>query len=260
MDVIESVTQFYKEFKGEKGYIGVSEGGRLIPYIKTGHEKPVFIITGAIHAREYITSYLVLELIKHFDDKKNKSTVYFVPMVNPDGVKICLYDKPLYKANLNGVDLNTNFDARWGTGIKNVTYKNDENYIGSFPFSERETRALRDFTVNVSPDMTISYHAKGEEIYYEFFQNEQDLKRDYYLAKIAAASTGYKIKTPYGSAGGYKDWCIESLKIPALTIEVGSDRLTHPIGKEFLNGIFERNKNIIGDLTYGIKKIEEKRN
>lgn len=253
MDVIESVNEFYKNFDGEKGYIGVSEGGALIPYMKRGSGKPVLIVTAAIHAREYITSYVLLKMIKNFD-KGIEGSVYFIPLLNPDGVKISLYKKPLYKANLNGVDLNTNFDARWGTGVKNVRYKGDENYIGEFPFSEKETRALRDFTLKISPDMTVSYHAKGEEIYYEFYQSEKDLKRDFLLAKAAARSTGYKIRTPYGSAGGYKDWCIEKLKIPALTIEVGSDRLSHPIKKEFADEIFEKNKNIIKVLTERLKK------
>ena len=62
-------------------------------------------------------------------------------MTNPDGVALALgglssvkepsradflrglnggEDFSLWKANANGVDLNVNFDARWGAGIKNV--------------------------------------------------------------------------------------------------------------------------------------------
>ena len=48
-------------------------------------------------------------------------------------------------------------------------------------------------------------------------------------AEIIASATGYKPVIIYGSAGGYKDWCIQKLKIPAYTIECGSDSLEHPI-------------------------------
>ena len=58
------------------------------------------------------------------------------------------------------------------------------------------------------------------------------------MAKV----TGYAIKSAPNSAGGYKDWCIEKLKIPALTIEVGNDDLTHPIGEEHLVEIYKQNK------------------
>ena len=68
-------------------------------------------------------------------------------MVNIDGVEIAINNKPLYKANANGVDLNVNFDAKWGSGESNLTTINDENYIGKHPFSESETKALRDFTL-----------------------------------------------------------------------------------------------------------------
>ena len=52
------------------------------------------------------------------------------------------------------------------------------------------------------------------------------------------------MSTPY-SAGGYKDWCIENLKIPAITIEVGDDRLSHPIKKQKLRPIYKENKNVL---------------
>ena len=69
--------------------------------------------------------------------------------------------------------------------------------------------------------------------------------RDERLANIISSCTGYKVKPTLNSAGGYKDWCIEKLKIPALTIEVGSDDLSHPIGKRHLRKIYRQNKLVI---------------
>lgn len=246
MDILDIVEKFYNDFKGEKGIIGKSVNNRPIYYLAVKRAKnPKLIVQFSIHAREYITSYLALKLIEEYKNSKNWASVYFVPMLNPDGVKIALEQNPLYKANANGVDLNVNFDANFGSGEQNVFCRASENYVGEYAFCEPETRAIRDFTLKIKPHATISYHAKGQEIYYEFFQDEKRKERDYLLAKSVADATGYLIKSTPNSAGGYKDWCIQKLKIPALTIEVGSDSLSHPIKEEHLDEIYKENMGVI---------------
>lgn len=250
MDIVDRLYNFYKSYSGEKGYIGSTVNGKLIPYFQVRKTSfPTIIVQYAIHAREYVTTYLALKQIKQFESKGKIGTVYFIPMVNIDGVLISLREKPLFKANANGVDLNVNFDARWGQGKENVRHVNDQNYIGNSPFSEPESKSLRDFTLLVMPDMTLSYHSKGEEIYYEFHQQPNQKNTDFKLAQVVAKTTKYTIKSTPNSCGGYKDWCIEKLKIPALTIEVGSDDLVHPIGKEYEDKIYQRNKGVLCALT-----------
>ena len=249
MNILDKTEKFYKEFLGEKGIIGQSVKDKNIYYFavkKTDY--PKIIVQSAIHGREYITAYLTLKLIRNFIKKGKSGTVYFIPIVNPDGVEISLTKKPLYKANANGVDLNVNFDALWGKGEKNVFNKGDENFVGEFPFSEPETRALRDFTLFVKPDLTLSFHSKGEEIYFEFLQEDERLIRDFKYAEIVSNCTGYQIKSTPFSCGGYKDWCINKLKIPALTIEVGSDELSHPIKRKNLRDIERKNRSVIFSL------------
>ncbi|MBQ9514151.1 MAG: hypothetical protein IJR66_04160 [Clostridia bacterium] len=256
MDILSKIDRFYKNYKYEKGIIGCTYSHRNIYYFcvkKT--DAPRIIVQYSIHAREYITAYLALKHIKDFLKEKSRGTVYFIPCLNPDGVQIALHKNPLYKANGRKVDLNVNFDAKWGTGAFNKTTPDDENYIGQYPFSERETVAIRDFTYKIKPHGTISYHAKGEEIYYEFFQTERDRKRDLKIAEAIAKETGYKIKSTVGSVGGYKDWCIEKLKIPSLTIEVGNDGLSHPIGQESLGDIYKKNKGVIKVFTEELWKL-----
>ena len=250
MDVLEELDVFYRAWRGEKGYIGLTELGATIPYFavcKTA--RPKVIVQYAIHAREYITTYIGMMQAADFAARGKRGTVYFIPAVNIDGIAEALYGDKTYKANARRVDLNVNFDARWGQGAKNVREKAAENYIGEFPFSESETRALRDFTLLVKPDMTVSYHSKGEEIYWEFFQGEKERARDYRVAKAVSDTTGYPLKSAGVSSGGYKDWCIEKLKIPALTIEVGSDELSHPIGREFAEEIFNKNRDVLQVIT-----------
>ncbi len=249
MNIIERVYDFYSRFKGEKGIIGYTELGKEIPYFKVQKtEFPVVIIQYGIHAREHVTCYLALIQIIDFIKRGKKGTVYFIPAVNVDGIEIALSSKPLYKANARGVDLNVNFDARWGSGQSNTNQPGDENYIGRAPFSESETRALRDFTLAVKPNATISYHAKGEEIYWEFFQDNNCKKRDYKIAKNLAKATEYTIKQTPFSAGGYKDWCIEKLKIPSFTIEAGRDDLLHPLCSKYVFEIYLKNKEVINTL------------
>ena len=253
MNVLNKLDRYYNEFKGEKFSIGKTYLGKDIYCFcvsKTLH--PKIVVTYSIHAREYITTFLALKQIERFRKHGKRGTVYFIPAVNPDGIEICLKAKPLYKANARGVDLNVNFDAGWGKGKTNVFSPADENYVGKCPFSERETRALRDFTLAVNPSATISYHSKGEEIYYEFHQDEKAKRRDYLIAEKLAFVTGYKIKSTPNSYGGYKDWCIERLKIPAFTIEVGKDNLKHPITRKNLGKIYRKNKKVICTLTESI--------
>lgn len=250
MDVLKKLENFYRSYRGYKGRIGQSRNGApiyLFSVRKT--RRPKIIVTYGIHAREHITTLLALKHVKDFEKYGEIGWVYFVPAVNPDGIRIALNKDPLYKANAQGVDLNVNFDARWGTGAQNVFVPGSENYVGEYPFSEPETVALRDFTLNIKPDLTLSYHCKGEEIYWEFFQDEKQRERDYKFAKALSQSTGYPLVTPNGSAGGYKDWCIEKLKIPALTIEVGKDSLSHPLSDKHLPDVYEKNKNALLALT-----------
>ncbi len=250
MNIIEKVYDFYSRYKGEKGIIGYTERGKEIPFIKVKKtDFPIIIIQYGIHAREHITCHLALPQIEDYIKRGKRGTVYFIPAVNIDGIEIALTKKPLYKANANGVDLNVNFDALWGKGELNSLQKGDENFIGDFPFSESESRALRDFTLKIKPNATISYHAKGEEIYWQFHQDEERKKRDYRIAKKLALVTGYKLKATPKSSGGYKDWCIEKLKIPAYTIEVGKEEYPHPVCHKHLFEIYLKNKDVVDTIT-----------
>ena len=144
-------------------------------------------------------------------------------MLNIDGVELVLNEGLNLKANYNLVDLNVNFDANFGKGKTNVFEPNLENYIGLYPFSEPETYALKCLTEKVKPNLTISYHSKGEEIYWYYSQTYFNLKLVRHLAKRTAIYTKYKMAYSFNSHGGYKDWCALKLGIPALTIEVGDN-------------------------------------
>lgn len=265
--------------------IGRSVFGRDIIAAKAGSGVKKIIVTAAIHARENVTASLVAEAALGY---KGNATVWFVPLVNPDGAELVANgaealggrgftpketdkteliangdkefrtadaftealgaagealirlnggsrDLSLWKANARGVDLNVNFDANFGQGRQNVFSPAPENYVGEYPFSEPETRALRDFTLETGPDLTISYHAKGRLVYWYFGQRGEAKERDRRIASEAAKTLGYSLGAAFtDSAGGYKDWCVSALGIPALTIETVRDTLAHPLPENAL--------------------------
>ncbi|MCD7728519.1 MAG: hypothetical protein LUI60_01220 [Clostridia bacterium] len=221
--IYNEVKKFYLAYSGKKCAIGYSFNGRGIFAMHSGSTcGKQLIAVYAVHGREWITARLALKHLKTgFYEGWGG---WIIPLLNPDGAEISQSAYALWKANARGVDLNCNFDAEWGTGRLNTRARGAENCIGDYPFSETESVALRDFTLKIKPCVTFAFHTKGEEIYWQF-SGEGDKNG----AMILANATGYKPKIIYGSAGGYKDWCINKLGIASYTIECGSDSLTHPI-------------------------------
>lgn len=154
-------------------------------------------------------------------------------------------DFSLWKANILGVDLNVNFDAHWGKGKFNVFSPAPQNHVGKHSNSEPETQTLIFALKITKPHMTISYHSKGEMIFWRFFQDKNTLKKHKIFAKEISKQTGYALKKSPKSVGGFKDFCIEKFGLPSLTIEVGSDKLKHPILKKHILKIWKQNENVI---------------
>jgi len=250
--------------------VGKSTLGKNILATHVGEYSGTQIIVQAgIHSREWITSLLLVEQARYLHNNQlvDNGGIYFVFITNPDGVEIALdgidvvdceitknylisanngsVDFSKYKANINLVDLNTNFDANWGQGSQNVFCPATENFVGFYPNSEREVRNLIDLTLKNKPLLTISYHSKGNVIYYGFEgESEENISRDRLIGETLSEITGYPLIFTENSTGGYKDWSINTLKIPAYTIEIGDENLSHPLGVETLPEIFQRNKDI----------------
>lgn len=227
------------------------------------------IVQAGIHAREWITSFLLIEQARYLHNNQlvTNGGIYFVFITNPDGVQIAMdgietveceitknylinanngsLDFSQFKANINLVDLNTNFDADWGQGSQNVFCPATENFVGFYPNSEREVNNLINLTLKNKPLLTLSYHSKGNVIYYGFNgESEENIARDRKIGETLSEVTGYPLIFTENSTGGYKDWSINSLKIPAYTIEIGDENLEHPIDLENLPQIYQVNKDI----------------
>ena len=282
LDLVNKILQLQEEgleiFNAGKSVLGKN----ILATHVGDYSGPQVLFQAGIHAREYITSLLLIEMARnlHNTQSVNGGGIYFVFITNPDGVEIVLdgiqnipcnitkqylllgnnnnEDFSQFKANVNLVDLNTNFNANWGGGTQNVTCPNSENFIGFYPESEREVQSLISFTLQTKPLITVSYHSKGNVIYWGFEnQPEELINRDYKIGEQLSAATGYPLIFTENSTGGYKDWCINTLTIPSYTIEVGDESLPHPITEENLPEIYLRNKEV-PLLTLNLAKEFEK--
>ena len=237
--------------------IGKSTLEKEIFYIKLGNGNKKLFINAAHHANEWITSLIIMMFIEKYlyfyknkeiyktyniEELWNKTSLYIVPMVNPDGVNLCLKDKKIlnnrkyknifvnceehlerWKANIRGVDLNLNYPTGWEQAVKNKLKKGinspgPRDYPGPNAISEIETKNMIHFTNIYNFDMTISLHSQGQEIY-----GNNKIKKCYEIGKKMERVSGYKLTEPnyYSAFAGYKDWFIEKYNRPAYTIEIG---------------------------------------
>jgi g-D-glutamyl-meso-diaminopimelate peptidase len=260
--------------------IGHSVEGRNIYAVKLGRGPREIFMNASHHAREHITTNLLMEMldtyafaysnrskVDNYDVEKilNKTTIWFVPMVNPDGVtlvqkgykavknaKLVLKinkgstDFSAWKANIRGVDLNRQYDADWKHICCDPGKPAPQNYRGPYPFSEPETQAMRDFTLAHHFQIAISYHSSGEIIYWHFHQSGERQKRDYRLASMLAKRTHYSLVKPKKnpSGGGYTDWFISRFKRPAFTPEVSKYAGKRPVPLSYFPSIWEKNQGI----------------
>lgn len=256
--------------------IGRSVCGRPILCAHVGGDGPQILITAAIHARECYTATVVIRQMRELERAVRRGAVrggaWFVPIVNPDGA--AFFDsgstsgseflernadkRLLWKANADGVDLNCNFDAHWGSGRHNKTERGAADCIGACPFSAPESRALAAFTRQVRPSATVSYHCMGGELYWEFFQTGDRRLRDMRLATAVAEHIGVKrVDGDLSSAGGYKDHCVLRLGIPAVTVELIAQG-EHPFREEEFAPEAERNARL-PEMLIDYLNTEEKR-
>jgi len=241
--------------------IGLSIKRKPILSIKLGNGPIKVFINGTHHAREAITTVLILDQIKYIISLyKNNSYIYdidiknildkvtfiFVPLVNPDGADLVLSGDKCYqnwKANANGVDLNRNYPTQY-PDEDTVLIPGFKGYSGLYSFSEPETIALKHLTEKYLFDGAISYHSSGEEIYWQF--NQLNEERDLKIANKISNETNYTLlyeeKPNIGS--GYKDWFIENYQKPSLTIEVSPYVGENKVPIQNYKKIFEENKNI----------------
>ena len=257
------------------GSIGTSEQGRDIPVLLLGdpQAQQQVLIQGNMHAREHLNTWLLMAMADYWlsrgISRYGDVCWHIIPMVNPDGVAVSQSGKlssrqqeiyrwdlderytrleeaqyaAAWKANGLGVDLNRNFPSGWEP-IDGPQQPSSQRYKGDEPFCAAESRALGEYTLAYDFDVTISYHSSGSVIYYEFGNRQPANAMSESLSKAVAAVTGYEMKgSDTVEGGGYKDWAIDALGVPSLTIEVGCG--DSPLVMREVYSIFVRNLQVL---------------
>lgn len=268
----------------ETGSIGRSVMGRELYYIRLGTGPREVSYNASHHANESITTPVLMKFaenyakayaaqgsIQGYDIRElyNLTSIYLVPLVNPDGVDLVAYwpnyDDPafanaarlnrtglplpsVWKANIRGVDLNLNYPADWEKEKEEeleqgITGPAPRDYGGEAPLSEPESRAMADFTRAHNFRIVIAYHTQGEVIYWQFKDYAPPVALT--IANQFAAITGYAVEagTPEAAYAGYKDWFLQEFRRPGYTFEVG--RGVNPIPLSQLPSIYQENEGAL---------------
>lgn len=139
--------------KIEKKTFGYSTKGRPIDGYEIGGGVNTLLLFASIHGDEMGTTDLLNSFVEEI--KANPSLisktkrVIVIPITNPDGY----YDRK-DKLNANEVNLNLNFSTSdW------QEYGPEGTYAGPEPFSEIESRVIKQVVEQYKPSMMIAYHA-----------------------------------------------------------------------------------------------------
>jgi len=179
----------------EKIVIGKSLEGRDIIGLKTISDKlkPKYRIAAGIHGDEAMSYQFVFDFMvyliennKDYQSIFNNSEIWFIPMLNPDGAV------NVTRKNSNNVDLNRNLGFFW----KSISFSGEDN------FSEPETKALRDLTLEENFTMSFAFHTYGDIINYVWNFSPDDVPD---LAEIINISSIYQDFTNYELTEGF-DW------------------------------------------------------
>ena len=285
-----NIEQLKKKYRFLRtGNIGYSVLGKPIPYIKIGSGTNEVMYSASIHANEWITSVVLMKFVENFckayeKNEKiygystreifNKTSIYIVPMVNPDGVDLVTGVIPEntgrynqfkdislnfpsipfpsgWKANFNGVDLNLQFPAGW-VNAKRIKYAQGYNkpaprdFVGYGPLTEPEALALYNFTLIHNFRLILAYHSQGQVIYWKYadFLPEDSEEIGKKFAEVSSYTLD--LTPPESVYAGYKDWFIQEYNRPGYTIEVGLG--TNPLPISQFDKIYNDN---IGILVLG---------
>lgn len=217
------------------------------------------------HAREIITPEIVMYFINYLVDNygtDEKATfivdnrqLWLIPMMNPDGHNYVFTTDMWWRKNRRnngdgyyGVDLNRNWGYAWGYDNSGSSpYPWSETYRGTESFSEPETQAVRNLTLDHKFIISLSYHSYSQLVLYPWAYIRQQTPDHDIFVEIADSIVAYNNYTPqaawqlYLVNGGSDDWLYgeqnQKNKIYAFTPEVGTR--FHPDTSTIMREILE---------------------
>lgn len=211
----------------ERRQIGTSVEGRPIDAFRVTRAAPdtevptIFVVAGFHgHENSERDAYYLIDRLTRSEDQPGmrelleRTSVWFVPLANPDGR---LREQ---RKNAREVDLNRNFPELW-TGELRL---DSVNYPGPEPFSEPESRAVRDFASNLgNVRLFIDMHRSAEVLV--VCSTKEGRKPDPRSFEIAKELSPILEFPPgrvayFGVLRGLAiDWARRSLDVPAIVWE-----------------------------------------
>jgi g-D-glutamyl-meso-diaminopimelate peptidase len=284
-EMLDDITELVEKYPGlvVSKVLAKTKFGRDIVAVRLGKgEDAKVVITGSHHAREHMTTNLVMEMVDEYTQafvvngvidgydvrqELTKGSIWFIPMVNPDGVMLQQEglkgfpeeahsdliewnngstDFKRWKSNAEGIDANRQYPAGWDDVNDNTGKRSWAMYKGSKPAEIIEVQAVMDLTNEVNPEMVISYHSSGEVLYWWHHNKADIIARDRKLANEIAAKTGYLLMEPkpQPSGGGYTDWFIKNFGRPAFTPEIGKFVEDQNLAVEAFDRVWNQNNSI----------------
>ena len=230
----------------------------LNPSESHDEDLPEVLVTSLIHGVEFIAGELCLSLIQRLIEDENsipwlgalrkQARFVFTPMLNPDA-----YDKNIKRMamrklaatrkNANKTDLNRNFPYKEGLKLRHPASGSSRftwhpSYLGSFPLSEPETKALAALVESHQFKVSWSYHSFSGLVLYPRGYTKHKTPDHHKFLEIAQTFVDaqphvpYKIlqcSSLYPTKGGLDDWLYDRFGILPLTLEVSQPRDMLPL-------------------------------
>ena len=276
----------------ESSNAGFSVKGRSLPVITLGSGQKKVFMCGAHHAREYISSaylmYSINVLAEAAAHNKKfgsydmaqlllKCQIHIMPMVNPDGVTLvqngikAVEDRQkvkgmvmvntsyaAWKANINGVDLNRQYPALWEQKRVLVNRPASELFNGTAPATEPEVKAVMHICRKNMFKAAVSFHTKGEVIYYADNNTRDKIPHAKVFAQRLAAVSGYTMmpvsQDPGIYAAGFENWFRQQFLYPGLLVELtpsSGGAIPHN-DKDFFALVWDRAKYICAEAIAAV--------
>lgn len=173
----------------------------LIPDSDIPHdERKTIVITGGVHAREWIsvssTLYTIYEMLSVYENNPERwkelamLDFLFIPVLNPDGYEYSWNSDRLWRKNrqhveggddagCTGIDIDHSFDYHWTKSSDTVC---GEEYSGEEPFEAYELKIWNDYLNSTNSNHNIwgyiDLHSYSQEILYPYAYSCNEIPRD----------------------------------------------------------------------------------
>ncbi len=241
--------------------------------VSADEDEPELLFVGQVHAEEVLGTEIVLSNIKEilthqtqtpYSTWLSSTELWFIPTMNPEGYNVVMDgldisyrknkrdnnnnniwdDDPRVGFDIDGVDPNRNFSFNWVHGdslFASTPPEIYDYYRGLAPFSENESKAIRDFAAQHHIIYSINWHSSrtgnfSQKVFYSFNWYDQRPSPDLELAQQIGEGTAGQIIKESGSGtyepsptqsrrGATNDWFYQAYGTIQLLIECGTANL-----------------------------------